>query len=98
MDHPRLLVGANYSVLCGPIQSQAAVNFTWYLNGRPLETNKRLYVDYQGDHESSIVHLLNVSYAEAGTYRCTVSNIAGTVQKFQNIEIEGKCWCLGANR
>lgn len=70
------------------MRSESAINFTWYLNGNPLQNNDKLSII----HETTIstVRLINVTYSEAGSYKCVVSNSAGSSHQVYVITVLGQ--------
>ena len=82
-----IFTGTSHSLVCGPVVSAAGINFTWYLNGHLLEYNDRLRVESNG--LSSTLHITAITYAEAGLYKCAVSNIAGITEQLTTLRVRG---------
>ena len=77
------------TILCGPVDSQTPVNFTWQLNDGPLELDESLTLRLDAAQKMATLSLADISYADAGRYRCTVSNAAGSIERVTTLEVRG---------
>ncbi|XP_076265904.1 Down syndrome cell adhesion molecule 1 isoform X34 [Rhynchophorus ferrugineus] len=75
-DEP-IYMGESTTVNCNLAQGDLPINFSWMLNGRPVDQVDGINVGSFGK-KTSVLGVDSLTDAHAGNYTCIASNLAGT--------------------
>lgn len=86
-DKP-LFLGESATVQCSINTGDLPINFSWMLNGKPVDENLGFKVGRFGK-KTSVLGIDSVSEEHAGGYTCVASNRAGLASYTSELIVQG---------
>lgn len=83
--------GDSATVQCSISSGNIPVQFSWFLNGNPVENIEGITVGKFGT-KTSVLSIENLAEVHAGNFTCLAQNIAGLTSYSAGLVVKGICF------